>query len=377
MKAIISMIVAFCLINMANSQNNKNRAYYLLIGTYTISSKSDGIYVYNFNSQTGDLNLQSKVAGEENPSYLDISRDGKKVYCVNEVRDGQISAFDFNTSSGELLFLNRVSSGGSGPCYVTVDDDNKFLYVGNYNSGSLSAIALKTDGSLATDNQNIQHTGSSINKSRQAGPHVHATVLSPDGRYLYTPDLGTDLVNIYQVDAAKISRPLVPADPAQVTVEAGSGPRHLTFHPNSKFAYLIHEMAGLISAYEYDDGKLTEIQTITMLSPDFKGRTGAADIHVSPDGQFLYGSNRGDANEIVIYAIEKNGNLKYAGRQKTLGDSPRNFVIDPSGNFLLVANQNSNEVIIFNRDQKSGLLTPSGKSIQVSKPVCLKFIKTN
>lgn len=377
MRTIIAMIFVLCFGNLVQGQSNNNKTYKLLIGTYTSSDTSDGIYVYDFNSQTGDVNLKSKVSGEENPSYLAVSRDAKHVYAVNEVRNGSISAFLFNPTSGELTFLNRVSSGGASPCYVSVDDNNKYVFAGNYGSGSLSAVPLKEDGSLGADIQFIQQEGSSIDKSRQNGPHVHCTVLSPDNHFLFTSDLGTDKVCIYQFDASRISQPLSPADPAFVSVKAGSGPRHITFHPNSKFAYLIHEMEGMITVFDYKNGQLIERQTITMLSSDFKGRIGAADIHVSPDGKFLYGSNRGDADELVIFAINKNGKLNYAGRQQALGKAPRNFVIDPTGNFLLVANQDSNEIIIFKRDQKTGLLTPTGGKIQVSKPVCLKFIVVN
>jgi len=376
MKIAIALIFVLCSIHLVHSQSN-NKSYSLLIGTYTKTSTNDGIYVYNFNSQTGEVNLKSKVSGEENPSYLAISKDGKHVYAVNEVRNGGISSFLFNQTSGELTYLNRVGSGGDSPCYVSVDDKNKYVFAGNYGSGSLAAIPLKEDGSLGTDPQFIQHEGSSIDKGRQQGPHVHCTVLSPDNHYLLTPDLGTDKVSIYQFDASKISQPLSPAEPAFVSVKAGSGPRHITFHPNSKYAYLIHEMGSMISVFDYKKGQLIEKQTITMLSPDFKGKVGAADIHISPDGKFLYGSNRGNANELVIYSINKKGLLSYVGRQPAQGKAPRNFAIDPSGNFLLVANQDSNEIIIFKRDKKTGLLTPVGGKIQISKPVCLKFVDVN
>ncbi len=376
MKTAIALIFVLCSINWAHSQRN-NKAYTLLIGTYTSSGTSAGIYVYDFNSQTGDVTLKSKVSGEENPSYLAISNDGKHVYAVNEVSNGGISSFLFNPTTGELTFLNRVSSGGADPCYVSVDDKNKYVFAGNYSSGNLSAIPLKEDGSLGDGPQFIQHEGSSIDNGRQKGPHVHCTVLSPDNHYLLASDLGTDKVSIYQFDASNVSQPLSPAEPAFVSVKAGSGPRHITFHPNSKYAYLIHEMQGMITAFDYKNGQLIEKQLITMLSPDFKGKVGAADIHVSPDGKYLYGSNRGDANEIVIFAISKNGKLNYAGRQPTQGKGPRNFAIDPSGNFLLVANQNSNEIVMFKRDKKNGLLTPTGGNIQLGKPVCLKFVHVN
>ena len=373
MKIAFALIFVLCSINLVHSQSD-HKTYSLLIGTYTKSITNDGIYIYDFNSQTGEVNLKSKVSGEENPSYLAIGKDGKHVYAVNEIRNGGISSFLLNPTSGELTYLNRVGSGGDSPCYVSVDDKNKYVFAGNYGSGSLSAIPLKNDGSLGTSPQIIQHEGSSIDKGRQQGPHVHCTVLSPDNHYLLTSDLGTDKVSIYKFDASNVSQPLSPAEPAFVSVKAGSGPRHLTFHPNSKYVYLIHEMGAMITVFDYKKGQLTEKQTITMLSPDFKGKVGAADIHISPDGKFLYGSNRGNANELVIYSINKKGLLNYAGRQSVQGKGPRNFAIDPSGNFLLVANQDSNEIIMFKRDKKTGLLTPTGGKIQISKPVCLKFV---
>jgi 6-phosphogluconolactonase len=376
MKTAIILIFVLCSINLVHSQSD-HKTYSLLIGTYTKSITNDGIYVYDFNSQTGEVNLKSKVSGEENPSYLAIGKDGKHVYAVNEVSNGGISSFLFNPKSGELTFLNRVGSGGDSPCYVSVDDKNKYVFAGNYGSGSLSAIPLKDDGSLGTNPQIIQHEGSSIDKGRQQGPHVHCTVLSPDNQYLLTSDLGTDKVSIYQFDASSVSQPLSPAEPAFVSVKAGSGPRHLTFHPNSKYVYLIHEMGAMITVFDFKKGQLIERQTITMLSPDFKGKVGAADIHISPDGKFLYGSNRGNANELVIFAINKNGKLNYIGRQSVQGKGPRNFAIDPSGTFLLVANQDSNEIIMFIRDKKTGLLTPTGGKIQINKPVCLKFVDAN
>jgi 6-phosphogluconolactonase len=221
--------------------------------------------------------------------------------------------------------------------------------------------------------QNIQHEGSSVVKERQEKPHVHAAVLSPDDRFLLVPDLGTDKVYQYRVDASQ-HQALKPADAPFLTTKPGGGPRHLAFHPNGKYAYLVLELEASVMALDYNDGKLAGKQTISMVAPDFKGRLSGADIHVSPDGKFLYASNRGDANEIAIYAIDNQGKLTFVNRQSVLGKTPRNFVIDPTGNFLLVANQNTSEVIIFKRDVKTGLLTATGEKIEASKPVCLKFV---
>jgi 6-phosphogluconolactonase len=373
MKLLISLIFLVCFNNLAHCQTKNNRTYNLLIGTYTDGKNSDGIYIYNFNSQTGDFHFKSKVAGIENPSYLAISSDGKKVYSVNEVKEGGgVSSFDFNSTSGELTFLNHVSSGGNGPAYIAVDNQNKFVFAANYNTGSVSAIPLNNDGTFTANVQTIQDQGSSVH-ARQKGPHVHCTILSPDNKFLLSTDLGTDKVSIFHFDPLNLTQPLTPVEPAFISIKPGSGPRHITFHPNSRFAYLINEMGGTVIVYDYNKGNLTEKQIVNISSADFTGKVSAADIHISPDGRFLYGSNRGDANEIVIYSIKKDGQLNFVARQSTLGKAPRNFVIDPSGKFLLVANQDSNEIIFFRRDQKTGLLTDTGKKIQVSKPVCLKF----
>ena len=297
------------------------------------------------------------------------------LYSVSEGSVGTISAYSFDASTGQLIYLNSVSSGGEAPCYVSIDDVNKFVFAGNYNGGSVSAIPINGDGSLNPNIQSIQHEGKSL-LPNQEKPHVHAAVLSDDNRYLFVPDLGTDKVNIYSVDISK-PKPLTAADPAFVTMAPGGGPRHFTFHPNGKYAYLIHEMTGQVTAYDYANGKLKAKQIITLPPAGFTGKIDAADIHVSPDGQFLYASLRGNLNELGICSIDKKGKLTFIGRQSTLGKIPRNFAIDPTGNFLLVGNQDSDEIVIFKRDKKSGLLADTGKRISVGRPVCLQFVDVN
>ena len=358
----------------AMAQTSKDTDFYLLVGTYTNEQKTNGIHVYTFNAETAEAKEKSKVVDITNPSYLTISKDKKNLYAVSEGGPGKgVNAYAFDAAKGQLTFLNSGSAGGNGPCYISVNDAKTHVFTGNYGGGSLSATRLKNDGSLSVDAQVVQHEGSSANKNRQDKPHVHAVVLSPDGRYLVVPDLGTDKVNIYRFNSDD-TQPLSPATPAFTSVNAGGGPRHLTFHPNGKYAYLVLEMEGAVVAFDYKDGKLDEKQTITMLAPEFNGKVGAADIHVSPDGKFLYASNRGEANEVVIYSIGADGKLTLAGRHSANINTPRNFAIDPTGNFLLVANQNGNNIVIFKRDKKSGLLSSTGKTIQVDKPVCLKFV---
>lgn len=369
----IVLLLLFAFTGSILSTPASGQSYNLLIGSYTRSVNDDGIYVYDFNSQTGDFKLKSKTSGELNPSFLDVSRDGKYVFAVNETREGKVSSFLFNPVSGELKFVNRVGTGG-GPCYVTVDDRNKYVFAGNYGGGSLIAIPLNSDGSLGDNSQFIQQETIGAFNGRER-TNLHSTVLSPDNKYLLAANLGTDRVSVYKFNSAASSEPLTPAESAFASVERGSGPRHIAFHPGSRYVYVIQEMAGDIVAFDFKKGRLTGKQTVTMLPPGVKGKAGAADIHVSPDGKFLYGTVRGDANTIVTYSIDRNGMLTHVDTQPTLGVHPRNFAIDPTGNFLLVAHQNTNDVIIFKRDKTTGKLTPTGKKIELDRPVCLKFTK--
>lgn len=370
---ILIIVILFSSTQMTKAQQSNNKVHNLLIGTYTKPDKNNGLYVYAFNSETGELSYRTEASGIKNPTFLAISSDNKFVYSVSEVGNGKgsISAFSFDAATGKLQFLNDSSSGGNGPCYVSVDNKSNFVFSGNYGGGSVAAIPIKEDGTLGSEVQSIQHEGKGI-KENQDRPHVHAAVLSEDNRFLFVPDLGTDKVNIYKVDLTN-SKPLTPADEAFVSVEAGNGPRHLIFHSNDKLAYLINEMTGNISVFDYEDGKLNPKQTVRPVPSDFTGKIDAADIHISPDNKFLYGSLRGDIDEIVIYAIDESGKLIYVGRQSTLGETPRNFAIDPSGNFLLVGNQESDSIIVFKRDQKTGLLEPTGTKLSVESPVCLIF----
>lgn len=369
--------ILFFLMLAGNAALAQNSAY-LLIGTYT-SGESEGIYVYNFNATSGDNQLVSSVK-ISNPSYLAIAPGQRTVYAVTENADsskegvgGRVSAFHFDPSNGTLKAINDQYSGGKHPCYVTVDSEGKWVFAANYSSGSASVYAIQDDGGLEPARQVVQHAGSGPDKNRQAGPHAHSTVLSPDNKYLFVQDLGTDKIMAYQFD--KSNGTLTPAAIPFTQSVPGSGPRHLDFHPNNRYAYLMEEMTGTVAAYRYQDGTLESIQRISALPCDFQGKIGSADIHVSPDGRFVYCSNRGDANSITIFRIDdKSGKLTVVGHQSTLGKTPRNFSIDPTGNFLLAANEESDNVVIFKINKKTGLLTDTGKRIQVSKPVCLKWI---
>jgi 6-phosphogluconolactonase len=371
---ILSVLFSFLLLPSVNKES------YLIVGTYD-SPKSEGIYVYKFNSTDGTVQEVSHIK-TSNPSYVVVSPDEKFVYAVHENakagNGGEVAAFSFDKKQGTLSFINQQLSGGDHPCYVTIDKTGKWVFDANYTSGSLAVLPVNKDGSLGAATTKIQNEGTGYNKQRQAGPHVHCTVLSSDNRWLFVSDLGLDKVMIYAFDAK--TGKLTPAKtPFSKSVD-GSGPRHLTFHPTNKYAYLIEEMSGTVEAYQYNNGTLKNIQRISTLPAGDTGLIGSADIHVSQDGKFLYASNRGkgNSNTIAIFKINtSNGMLTSVGHQYTMGNIPRNFNFDPSGNFLLVANQESNEVVIFKRNIQTGLLTDTGKRIEVGKPVCIKWIKSS
>ena len=351
--------------------------YILFIGTYT-GTGSKGIYVYTFDGATGKAKWVSNTNGIVNPSYLAIGPGGKMLYACTETitaNAGGVSAFRFNRKSGTLSFVNKQSSGGDNPAYVSVDNSGRWVIAGNYSGGSLSAFPVNTDGSLQPYSQLIQHTGKGSNEQRQEKPHVHATVFSPKEDYLFVPDLGLDKVMIYKFNA-NAREPLKPATPEFAQTLPGSGPRHFVFHPDKKHAYLMEEMAGAVVAYDYKNGKLTQIQEIATHPDTATGEFGSADIHVSPDGRFLYASNRGTENNIAIFSIDRaTGKLKTVGYQSTMGVKPRNFMIDPSGKYLLVANQQTNNIVIFKRDARTGLLRETGQQVKIPQPVCLKMMQ--
>jgi len=371
MKKILSLLPALMIYFNAQAQKVN---YNLLIGTYTNTGKSEGIYTYNFNTFTGQSRLKSVTENVDNPSFLTVSPDRKSVYTVNESGSkSAVSAFSFNPAAGNLTILNKKDSEGADPCYITADDKN--VIVGNYSGGSIAVFGRNADGSLTTVKQVIRHAGKSIDPKRQESAHVHLVQFTPDKKYVVSNDLGEDMIYIYTYNPA--SKTEVLTLKTAYKTPAGTGPRHLSFAPNGKFAYLTHEFNGSITAFTYADGKLNQIQRIGTTPKDFKGRVDAADIHVSPDGKFLYQSNRGDANTISVFEIFPTGRLAFKSRVSTLGIGPRNFAIAPNGRFLLVGNQKNDEVVIFKINKISGALTDTGKRIAVGAPVCLVFSSVN
>lgn len=350
-----------------------NQELTMLVGTYT-AGDSKGIYSFRFNEETGTSTALSAVE-VENPSYLVPSADGKFVYAVSEFNNEQAAAnaFAFDKEKGTFKFLNSQKTDGEDPCYIITNGKN--VVTANYSGGSISVFPIAKDGSLLSASDVIKFEGSGADKERQEKSHLHCVRITPDGKYLLADNLGTDRIHKFTINpdanAENKESFLKESSPAAFTVEAGSGPRHLTFAPNGNYAYLINELSGTVITFEYKDGNLKEIQTIAADTVEAKG---SADIHISPDDKFLYTSNRLKADGIAIFRINpNNGMLTKAGYQLT-GIHPRNFIITPNGKYLLVACRDDNVIQVYERDAVTGLLTDIHKDIKVDKPVCIKFV---
>ncbi|HVZ26914.1 MAG TPA: lactonase family protein [Sediminibacterium sp.] len=349
--------------------------YYLFVGTYT-SGKSKGIYVYRLNEKTGELSTVSHTDTASNPSFLVPSPNGNYLYAVNEnagTRSGSVSAYAFDKSTGTLHLLNQVPTGGDDPCHVSITRNGKWLTVANYSGGSLAVFPIRPDGSLQPFVQLIRHQGKSVNPERQEKAHVHASFFSPDEKILLATDLGMDEVSVYPF-RQDLGKPLQTKGAHVIKIHPGGGPRHLCFSPDNKFLYIMEEMGGSVDVYQYQHGNTVFLQRIASHPPDYPGQPGSADIHISPDGKFLYASNRGNENNIAIFAVLPDGRLKAAGYQSADGNGPRNFMIDPEGNFLLVANQQTNNIVVFRRNKEDGSLQPTLQQVNVPNPVCLKIL---
>jgi 6-phosphogluconolactonase len=372
-KFLLIISLAFPVLVYAQHKKTAPTTFDLLIGTYT-KGKSKGIYVYRFYAETGKLAYLNEIDDVSNPSYLCVSDDDKNVYAVNEDgKNGGVSSFTFDPKEGKLVFLNRQSSSGADPCYVSVDKDKRNVFIANYSSGSLAVLPVNKDGSLSPVSQLVQDKGQGVNKDRQEGPHVHMAMLSPDEKYLLYNDLGTDKVNVMRYKPSQ-AQPLTPASEPFISLPGGEGPRHIVFSADKKHVYLVTEMGSAVHTFDYNGGKLKETQSISLLPDNFKGQTAGAAIKISPDGRFLYASNRLETNDISVFAIDPaNGKLIFVQRVTSYGKNPRDFAIDPTGKFMLVANQDSDSIYVYRIDQASGRLFRISAPLEIGNPVCLKF----
>lgn len=358
----------------------ETQAAALLVGSYT-DGGSEGIYRYDFNPHTGQIDATPRqVVKSVSPSWLVLSADQRLLFAVNETPKGQVSSFSLG-KQGEINALNQVPSLGDEPTHASLSHDQRYLFVANYAvaadpGGSLVVVPVAKDGKLKPVVQQARHTPSKVNPERQAGAHVHSLVLSPDGRHLYASDLGADKVFIYRYDGASPEHPLSSAIPPSVVLPPGSGPRHLLFDAKGQHAYLTLEMSAEVVVFDVQGGALSERQRLPLTENKDAAAKAAGGLHLSADGRFLYVSNRGTANEIVVYAVGKDdGQLTLLQRRSVEGDHPREFALDPSGNYLLVANQKSNQIVVLRRDPRKGTLGETVQKHAQPAPSDLKFLE--
>lgn len=382
LRLLVCALFTLLFVLSSAAQSDHKGKYLFYVGTYTESgSKSKGIYGYRYDAGTQEITPLGLAAETTNPSWLALHPNGRFLYAVNEVgnykgpNSGGVSAFSIDRATGKLTFLNEVSSRGADPCYVTVDKTGKYVLVANYTGGSVAVFPISNDGKLGEATAFVQHTGRGFDPKRQEGPHAHSINLSPDNRFAMVDDLGLDELLVYKFDSSKGS--LTPNAPPFAKLDPGTGPRHFALHPSGKFGYVIGEMKGTVTVFANDAraGALHPLQTISTLPKDVKGEIEDAEIEVHPSGKFLYASNRGEANSITLFAIDGGkGTLSLVEHTPTQGKTPRSFAIDPSGKLLFAENQQTDTIVVFGIDQASGTLTPTGKVLEVGRPVCVKFL---
>ena len=380
MRAVLGLFLAAVLTLTAFTSAHatgatKERVY---IGTYT-EHGSKGIYVCEFDPSTGTLTPPGLAAATADPSFLVVSPDRRFLYAINETDHfngqpaGGVSAFSIAPATGKLTLLNQVSSLAPGPAYITLDRSGHYVLVANYDEGSVAVYRIMPDGKIGDSTAFVRHFGSSVNAERQKGPHAHSIAMSSDNRFAIVADLGLDELIVYPLDASQGTL----GTPRVIKTDPGVGPRHLTLASSGKFVYVINELKSSLTVYSYNasDGAMTPLQKISTLPNNFHGENTAAEVVLDPTEKFLYASNRGDDNSIAVFAVDpKKGTLTAIEYVPTGGKTPRNFAIDPSGQWLLAANQDSNNIVTFRINAKSGRLTPAGKSIEVNSPTIVDFV---
>lgn len=367
------------LVGLALAGSVSAEQFLLYVGTYT-GSKSEGIYAYRFDSGSGEVTELGLAAKATNPTFLAVHPNGRFVYACNETdkwRDqpgGYVTAFKVEPATGRLTELNQQSSVGGGPCHLNVDGSGQNVLVANYGGGSVASLPLSSDGSLKPHSAFVQHVGSSVNPARQKEPHGHSVNLSPDNRFAFVADLGTDKIQTYAFDAGAGS--LTARPELDVVLPPGSGPRHFAFGPKGARAYVINELLQTVTSFRYapKTGKLTAVDTISTV-PDAKPVPGnsTAEVRVHPNGKFVYGSNRGH-DSIAVFAVGQGGKLTAIQHMPVGGKTPRNFNFDPSGRFLFAGHQGSDSFAVFTVDGKTGRLTATGRTYKVGAPVCFRFV---
>jgi 6-phosphogluconolactonase len=351
----------------------------LLVFVSAFAKGDEGaIHAYQLNPESGQLKQVQRTAGMEHPFFTALSPNRKFLYAIHAPgqfggKDNeQVSAYEIVGPNGQLKLLNRQSALGTAACYLDIDATGKTVLVANYSSGSVASLPVREDGSLGEAASFVQHVGSSVDPGRQSGPHAHCIVVSPDNKYAFAADLGLDQVLGYRLDAA--TSKLAPNKQPFVRTVPGAGPRHLTFHPNGKHVYVINELKNSITLFDYEagSGMLIEQQTIPTLPKGFLGASYCADLKITPNGRFLYGTNRGH-DSLAAYRLGDDGRLTLLAIEPSLGKGPQNLAITPNGELLLCANMPGNNVVVFKIDQSSGGLKAVGEPIAIPSPSCIRI----
>ena len=367
MKHYILFIWGILLSSLVFGQNPKFQEFF--VGTYT-SEGAEGINLCKLNTETGEISLENTFGGIENPSFLRLSPNKKYLYAVSEAGDAGSFVYAYKVVNRELKFLNRQSSNGQGPCHVDVSQKGYYVAVATYGGGTTSVYPVDKNGKLKEAFATIVNSGSGPVADRQTRPHAHSIKFSPFDSRVFSADLGTDQLNIYEMSYSGLKK----SAQEYVKLPAGSGPRHFDFHPNGKVIYVINELNSTVSALKKEGERWSVFQNISTLPSDFDGESYCADIHISKDGKYLYGSNRGH-NSIAVFEVNPTDqSLKLLETVPVQGNWPRNFGITPDGNLMLVANQRSSNITVFKINKETGSLTFSGKEIKLPAPVCIEFL---
>ena len=352
----------------------------VFIGCYIPGTDAPNLYTYRLDRKKGELEPLSISCDVRNPAWLDLHPNDSFLYSVCDVDapagepTGAIATFRIGRDNGRLELLGQSRTGDAKPCHVSVHPSGSCLLSANYSGGNVCMMPIQGDGTAGPPSQAIQYSGSSVNADRQERPHAHSGLFSPDGSFAYVQDLGTDCVRQYRVDAERAR--LASLDPDAVDIAPGSGPRHLVFHPTGPWVYVINELFNTITCLERSDetGQLRTFQTVPTLPPGFTETSYCADIRVTPDGRFLYGSNRGHDSLVICRVDEETGRLRVLGHQATGGNWPRGFNVDPSGRFAIVANERGDNVLVFAIDSETGALEHTGCTLALPKPVCVQTL---
>ncbi|MGD0651027.1 MAG: lactonase family protein [Verrucomicrobiia bacterium] len=371
-QSILRFIPLLAVVALAPSTANAADMY-VYFGTHR-SGPGIGFSLAHFDTDTGALTKPEFIMEAVEPAFFVIHPDGKHLYTCNSGQLGSVSAYEIDPKTGRLTLLNQKPAGGADPSYIVLDKTSRYALVANYQGGNIAVLAIKADSSLGERTAFAQHTGSSVNPQRQTRPFAHSIIVDPSNRFVLVADLGVDKVFVYRFNEKDGT--LTPNDPPFAAVKPGSGPRHVKFHPNGKWVYLINEIGSTVIGFNWDGtkGTLTEFQTVSTLPEGFTNTSTCAELEIHPNGKFLYGSNRGH-DSIIVFAVDQaTGKLTLVEHVSSQGKTPRNFAFDPTGRWIICSNHGSNNAVVFRVNETTGKLTQTGQPVEVPYPFCERFL---